>query len=42
MERIRLISKELTTIIQEKEQEISDIIRDVRPNISILEDGFGF
>lgn len=40
MERICQISEELTTIIQEKEQEISDIIRDVPPIISILEDGF--
>lgn len=40
MDRIYQISEELTSVIQEKEQEISDIIRDVPPIISILEDGF--
>ena len=40
MDRIYQISEELTTIIQKKEQEISDIIRDIPPIISILENGF--
>lgn len=40
MDRIYQISEELISVIQGKEQEISDIIRDVPPIISNLEDGF--
>ncbi|HMM16726.1 MAG TPA: RteC domain-containing protein [Petrimonas sp.] len=40
MNRIYQISKELTSLVHEKESQISDIIRDVSLIISILENGF--
>lgn len=40
MNQIYQISEELTSIIREKELEMSDIIRDVPPTISLLENGF--
>lgn len=40
MNKIYQISEELTSIIREKELEMSDIIRDVPPTISLLENGF--
>ena len=40
MNKIYQISEELTSIVREKELEMSDIIRDVPPTISLLENGF--
>jgi len=40
MNKIYQISEELTSIVREKELEMSDIIRDVPPTILLLENGF--
>lgn len=40
MNKIYQISEELTSIVREKELEMSDIIRDVPSTISLLENGF--
>lgn len=40
MNKIYHISEELTSIVREKELEMSDIIRDVPPTILLLENGF--
>lgn len=40
MNKIYQISEELTSIVREKELEMSDIIRDIPPTISLLENGF--
>lgn len=37
---IKQISKELTSIIQKKELELIDVIKDIPPIISFLEEGF--